>query len=341
MYLFLWLATSLCAQDFTGVERIVAVGDVHGDFEQFVTTLRAAGVVDGRNRWTGGKTHMVQTGDVLDRGPDSRKAMDFLMNLERQAQRAGGRVHALIGNHEAMNIYGDLRYVAPAEYAAFQTSGSAELRRRYYEQHLEQDAKAAAAAREDSAEYLRQWEKMRPLGWFEHRLAFSPEGKYGKWIIGHDAVIKINDAIFLHGGISPKYASVPFNELNKIVQGSLKTLEKLDESGPVIDPEGPLWYRGLAQGNEAELELHLANVLSKHNARMIVIGHTPTQGTVVPRFGGRVLMIDVGLSAAYNSRQACLIIEGGKAYSLNKGKKLAIPTEGGAALREYMRAALQ
>ncbi len=341
MLFFLMLAFSLAAQDWSGVERVVAVGDVHGDFDQFVAVLRSAGVVDSRNRWTGGKTHLVQTGDVLDRGPDSRKAMELLMSLERPAQRAGGRVHALIGNHEAMNIYGDLRYVAPAEYAAFQTSGSEELRRRYYEQHLEQDGKAAAAARDDAAGYRRQWEQSRPLGWFEHRLAFSPEGKYGKWIVGHDAVVKINDAIFLHGGIGPKYASVPLNEINKIVQASLKTLEKLDESGPVLDPEGPLWYRGLAQGNETDLEPHVAAVLSNHNARMIVIGHTPTPGTVVPRFGGRVLMIDVGLSAAYNSRQACLIIEGGKPYSLNKGKKLAIPSEGGAALQEYLREALR
>ena len=119
----LLLAAAAEAQQDTwkGVERIVAVGDVHGDFEQFVKALRAAGVVDERNDWAAGKTHLVQTGDVLDRGPDSRKAMDLLMKLETQAAKAGGAVHPLIGNHEAMVLMDDWRYLLPAEIKAFGT----------------------------------------------------------------------------------------------------------------------------------------------------------------------------------------------------------------------------
>ncbi|HUT35597.1 MAG TPA: metallophosphoesterase [Planctomycetota bacterium] len=104
-----------------GVERIVAVGDVHGDFEQFVKALHAAGVVDERNDWAAGKTHLVQTGDVFDRGPDSRKAMDLLMKLEAQAAKAGGAVHALIGNHEAMVLADVWFYLHPGEIKAFGT----------------------------------------------------------------------------------------------------------------------------------------------------------------------------------------------------------------------------
>jgi hypothetical protein len=100
---------------WAGVERIVAVGDVHGDYGQFVKVLRAAGVIDAKGDWSAGKTHLVQTGDVLDRGPDSRKAMDLLMKLEPQAGKDGGAVHALIGNHEAMVLMDDLRYVHPGE----------------------------------------------------------------------------------------------------------------------------------------------------------------------------------------------------------------------------------
>ncbi|MSR03122.1 MAG: hypothetical protein EXR94_10365 [Gemmatimonadetes bacterium] len=113
----------LLAQDsVVGVSRIVAVGDVHGDFAQFTTVLRQAGVIDAKNRWAGGQTHLVQTGDVPDRGPDSRQVMDLLMELTPQAEKAGGQVHALIGNHEAMRVLGDLRYVSPGEYEAFRTS---------------------------------------------------------------------------------------------------------------------------------------------------------------------------------------------------------------------------
>src|SRR5215207_8409564 len=57
--------------EFDNVERIVAVGDVHGAYDRLLEILRAAAVIDTRNRWIGGRTHLVQTGDVLDRGPAS------------------------------------------------------------------------------------------------------------------------------------------------------------------------------------------------------------------------------------------------------------------------------
>src|SRR5207302_701313 len=107
-----------------GVERVVSIGDVHGGYDQLFTVLKSGGLIDDQGNWTGGKTHLVQTGDVLDRGPDSRKAMDLLMRLEKQAADAGGFLHALIGNHEAMNIYGDLRYTSPGEFAAFRDENS-------------------------------------------------------------------------------------------------------------------------------------------------------------------------------------------------------------------------
>jgi hypothetical protein len=107
------------AAALTDVPRIIAVGDLHGDYEQFTSVLSSAGLIDGNGDWTGGKAHLVQTGDVVDRGPDSRSIMDLLMRLEKQAAAAGGGVHALLGNHEAMNVYGDLRYVSPGEFASY------------------------------------------------------------------------------------------------------------------------------------------------------------------------------------------------------------------------------
>src|SRR5262245_13373628 len=59
-------------------ERVVAIGDVHGAYDPFVALLRATGLTDGRGRWTGGRAILVQTGDVVDRGPDSRRVLDLL-----------------------------------------------------------------------------------------------------------------------------------------------------------------------------------------------------------------------------------------------------------------------
>ncbi len=103
----------------SGVERIVAFGDVHGAYDALVDLLQDAGVLDEDLRWTGGTTHVVSVGDIADRGPESRKVYDLFMRLEKEARAAGGEMHVLLGNHEVMNMTGDLDYVSEAEFAAF------------------------------------------------------------------------------------------------------------------------------------------------------------------------------------------------------------------------------
>ncbi|HLK51496.1 MAG TPA: metallophosphoesterase [Bryobacteraceae bacterium] len=320
---------------FDKVQRVVAVGDVHGDYHQFVDVLQAAGVIDRKNKWVGGKTHLVQTGDVLDRGPDSRKVMDLLMELEIQAPKAGGAVHALIGNHEAMNIYGDLRYVSKEEYASY-TNGNSEALRDAYVQYLLDDLSKKKTPPADPEAFRKQFNSEHPLGWVEHMQAFGPQGKYGKWLRQHNAILKINDAVFLHGGIGPKYAGKTIPEINDTIRAELNDFSKL-QAGMAPDDEGPLWFRGLAQGAEAPLTAHVDQVLNNYGVRHIVIGHTP-QVAVLPRFGGRVIVIDVGLSKVYGGPPAALIIDGGKYYALHRGKRLELPVEGGDLL-PYLKAA--
>src|SRR5258706_11674861 len=105
-------------------ESVVAIGDVHNDFDDFVAILRHTGLIDKQNHWTGGKTTFVQVGDLLDRGPKPREVMNLMMALEKEAAQAGGRVVSLLGNHEMMNIMGDLRYVTPMNYWSFAVSNS-------------------------------------------------------------------------------------------------------------------------------------------------------------------------------------------------------------------------
>src|SRR5438045_2562428 len=107
-------AASAC--EFDGVDRIVAVGDVHGAYDRYLEILRVAGVTDADGHWTGGRTHFVQVGDIVDRGDDSRKALDLVRRLDREAQAAGGRAHVLLGNHEVARMLGDLRLTTKGEY---------------------------------------------------------------------------------------------------------------------------------------------------------------------------------------------------------------------------------
>jgi hypothetical protein len=316
---------------FTGVERIVAVGDVHGGYDELVALLRQAKVLDRRARWIGGRTHLVQTGDLLDRGPHSKKVMDLLMRLEGQALKAGGRVHALLGNHEVMNLLGDLRYVSPGEYAAFVTSQSEDVRQRAY-------ALLADPVRKDDRFYRQQWEAQHPLGWVEHRLAFGSSGKYGNWLRERNTVVKIDDYLFLHGGISPRLAESSVREINERVRAELQQQEPLT-SGLVIDADGPLWYRGLALDPPQTLGPHLDRVLAHYGVKHIVVSHTTTPGAVLPRMDGKVLLIDVGLSEHYGARPACLVVERSTPYALHRGDMLRLPMGPGANLVHYLRAA--
>lgn len=325
------LGAQLTAQDtFTGVERIVAVGDVHGDYAQFTTVLREARLIDEKNRWIGGKTHLVQTGDLLDRGPDSRKVMDLLIALAPQAKKAGGYVHALTGNHETMNVFGDLRYVHPGEYAAFKSDKSKALQQRAF-------GVLSDSTRRNDADYKTAWFNEHPLGWVEHRLAFEANGKYASWIRGNNAAVRINDWLFLHGGIGPKYVATPLRAINDGVRAALDPTRPPPEGNIAEDPEGPLWYRGLATGNEQELAAHVDSALAAFGVQHIAVGHSVSPGTIFPRFGGKVVMIDVGLSAAYGGPPAALVIEGGRARTLHRGQLIDLPL--GGDLVPYLKAA--
>ncbi|MBW2253393.1 MAG: metallophosphoesterase [Deltaproteobacteria bacterium] len=99
--------------------RVIAIGDLHGDLEHSLAVLRLADLVDDQGRWAGGSTVLVQTGDVTDRGPDSKGVIDLLRRLADEAQDAGGKVVVLLGNHEVMNLHGDWRYVHPDDVASF------------------------------------------------------------------------------------------------------------------------------------------------------------------------------------------------------------------------------
>ena len=248
-------ADSVCNIQTT--ERIVAVGDIHGAFDNFVAILRAAQVIDNRSRWNGRRTVLVQTGDILDRGPDSRKAIDLLRRLERDAERAGGRVVSLLGNHEFMRLVSDWRYVSPGEIDAFKTGDSAQYRDQVFaalSQQAEQRAKTEG--REfDAAAYREQFMKEVPLGMIELRQAFGPQGEYAKWVRERPAVAKINGVLFLHGGISPEIAPLGCEGINAAVSKELAALPPPEQAASLMAASemGPLWYRGLALQKEEEV----------------------------------------------------------------------------------------
>jgi hypothetical protein len=315
------------------VHRIVAVGDLHGDFAAWRAIAQAAGLTDSRGRWTGGQTVLVQTGDVVDRGPDGLKIIEDLMRLQREAGRAKGRVVALVGNHEAMNMTGDLRYVSAADFAAYADGNSERLRQKTYEANKTQ--LEAAYRQKDPAmtsEAIKAaWLAATPPGALEHRAAWSPTGRIGKWVAGNPAVALIDGNLFLHGGIGPAYTHVTLDEINRQVAAALVAQAK-EPVAIINDPAGPLWYRGLvmqepetpaAPGAEASdppapstppppsVGEQLDAALAAFGAKRMVIGHTPILSGIAMLEGGRLVRIDTGISSAYGGTLTYLEIRDG------------------------------
>lgn len=293
--------------------RVVAVGDVHGAYDSFLTILRFAGIADEKGHWTGGKAHLVQTGDLLDRGKDTRKVLDLLMRLEGEARKAGGRVHALLGNHEVMNVLGYLRDVNAEEYQAYQEPESARRREHYYEDRLDQERKSAKATGQafDARAFQDKFLQQVPLGFVERAAALSAEGRYGKWLRQRPVMVKINGVVFVHGGLTPEVAALGCEAVNAAVRREITDDIATTRREPVATlsagENGPLWYRGLAKEDETAFLPSVERVLQALDARAIVVGHSVTgTGRIQPRFGGRVVGIDIGMGELYGAHLGAL-----------------------------------
>ena len=91
-------------------KRRIVVGDIHGELGGFREILSNAKLIDGKDNWVGGDAVLIQTGDVIDRGPYSRETVDLLKRLQKQASTSQGLVARLCGNHELMLLQGHFRY---------------------------------------------------------------------------------------------------------------------------------------------------------------------------------------------------------------------------------------
>ena len=306
--------------------RIVAIGDLHGDHQVWRDIARAAGVIDARGRWTGGTTVLIQAGDVSDRGPGTLNIIRDLMRLQREAAAAGGRVVALVGNHEAMNMIGDLRYVDPGEYEAFVSRQSAAKRNAAYQLNraaIEARYKAANPAM--TPDQIRQrWLAATPLGWVEHRTAWRPDGEIGRWMVTNPAVALVGGTLFVHGGLSAEYSTRSIDDINRQVAAALRSMDENPKS-IISDPLGPLWYRGLVSRDprvteipptppnvppRPAIEQELDIVLRAYKAKRIAIAHTPIKSGIEVLHGGRLIRIDTGNSRYYEGTPSYLEIVG-------------------------------
>jgi len=316
--------------------RVVAVGDVHGAYDKFQAILREAGVIDNRRRWIGGKTILVQTGDVLDRGPDSREALDLLRKLEPEAERAGGKVYALLGNHEVMRMLNQREYISAGEFEEFKSFDAEGLRESAWEIVVKQAAEQTRKLGKefDERAFRKLFLQDNPLGAIEMQIAFAPTGDYGKWLRERDAMVKINGIVFLHGGISPSVAPLGCAAINAQVRAELKLPGPPPEQEKALTtgPDGPLWYRGLVDGNAAIGQAEIDAILKQLDARAIVVGHTqPPDFKMRATFDGKVIQIDTGMLGGTffpGGMPSALEIAGGTFTAIYEGRREVLVPSG-------------
>jgi hypothetical protein len=229
-----FMAALALASSVTAGERVVAIGDIHGNYDGFVSILQRAGLVDEETHWIGGETTFVQTGDIFDRGVEVFEVLDLLMRLEQEAAAAGGKVIVLLGNHEGMNLVGFFRDVNPELYARFVDKKSEKRRKAAYKDFKKYwRAKAeellGAPVAEVPEEIKEQWMAAIPPGWLEYKEALGPDAYYGSWLHQRPVAVLIDGVLFVHGGIGPDLAGLSVDEINAKVASELETYERLRE----------------------------------------------------------------------------------------------------------------
>ena len=267
--------------------RIVAVSDIHGQYALLVRLLRAHHVIDEQDRWALGQDTLVIAGDVFDRGPQVTEAFWLLYGLQQQARQAGGAVHFVLGNHETMVLYDDLRYVNP-KYLR-----SAQLLGRSYPQLYGADS------------VIGQWLRTRPVLL-----------RIGDTLFLHGGISPEAVALALDPAAT-----------NRAYQASLGTPKAEVKQDPLTAPlydgkTSPIWYRGYFNG---ALDTDgVQQVLDQLGLQRIVVGHT-SMPHVSSFHGDRIIAIDSSIKDGENG-ELLFIENGALSRGLLDGSRVPLAT---------------
>ncbi len=259
--------------------RIIAIGDVHGDFEALYMALLKAHVINLKGKWIGKNTYVVQLGDLLDKGgrgeeinSDSESVneelliLQFLNDLNTQAKREGGRVLCILGNHELMNIINqDFRYVTHKG-----------MKMNYKNQN--------------------RAELLKPGGLIAKQLACQAY-----------AILKIGDWVFVHAGLLSKhirqYGEKFFVDMNKLVKKILREGDLNDDDKELLQGSDSIfWTRNYTNNKNICEDVETTFNILKLNNGGIVVGHT-VQDKINSTCSDRIWFADTGMSEAFGKRR--------------------------------------
>ena len=277
---------------FESVDTVMAISDVEGSYTALVSWLKGNHVITSDFKWNFGKNHLVFNGDMMDRGREVFQILWLIYKLEHEAERAGGKVHLVLGNHEQLNLLGQfddmfLRYV--------------------------------------HKDYLKNSHIMK----LSYQKRVSNKTELGRWLRTKNAIVQINDVIYTHGGLSKNIqeSSLTIQQINDINRSTLDLASRSYDSAQmtIALDNGPLWYRGMADQQLSQDEVEA--ILAHFGGEYLVIGHTIVDAAdIVPLYNGKVLAIDLHHEATFkNGIVKGLLIYDHKFYEIdNKAVKRSL-----------------
>lgn len=245
-------------QSFSGVDSIGVISDIHGEFDIYIEMLKAQGIIDNNMNWKFGKGHLVILGDTFDRGDKVTELLWHLFGLEKQAAKAGGMVHLIMGNHETMILRKDTKYINEKYLATESITGT-----KYYDLYSAESV-------------LGNWLRYCPV------------------IISINDIIFVHGGVSIE--LVRRKLNIPqINRFfsNMILESGIASESEIEAVAFLNDDLGPIWYRGYFT-NSLFCELKIDSILNFYSKKHIVVGHTPNN-EINALFGNKVFGIDAGI----------------------------------------------
>jgi hypothetical protein len=271
--------------EYGTVKKMLVISDIEGNFPAFRKLLQGNGVIDENFNWTFEKGHLVLVGDFVDRGNMLMEVLWLIYALEEKAEAAGGQVHYILGNHEIMNMSGDVRYV-PARYIEH-----AALMNRHYMQLFGPDAE------------IGRWLATKNVA-----------ERVGDFLFTHGGISsQVNYLQMTLKEINEK--SRPFYTDTSYVYPD----QRLDI---LFGDSGPFWYRGYYKGAHIAKLSQVDSTLEFYNIRHISTGHTVVSNNICTLYDGKLFNTDVHHAGGHSE---ALLVENGKFFRVNpSGEKFPV-----------------
>ncbi|TRX71482.1 metallophosphoesterase [Carboxylicivirga sp. M1479] len=270
---------------FEGVNNLVVLSDIHGQYDLFIELLKANKVIDEAGNWSYNNGHLVIIGDAFDRGAKVSETLWHILKLTEQAATQEGRVHYLLGNHDVMVLNADLRYI----HEKYKTS-----------------------------------EELTGLNYAQ---LFGKQTLMGQWLRACPVVIRINNILFNHAGLSMAMVqnNISMDDINhtfaqSILDNNRDSIRASKELSLYARSQGPIWYRGYFKDSLLS-NASIDSILHHFDAKQIIVGHTSME-RVEALFNQRILAADTSIKRG--EKGELLFIEDGKYYraGLDGEKKL-------------------